>query len=173
MRVDFLTDLESAVCAALVRFRAKRGARLRPLDCLAFDLHPWSGYINLSIRAEDDEFPREEDGRHLISDWEHAHFAVSIEEPNSSRGWPEARSLGAEMLALFEQLGQTNPELSVEDRASMFYGACAALGSMPGLWGALDRFERAPDFKIVVANVDHPDQAIVIGEDAVAERPSS
>jgi hypothetical protein len=141
----FVRELASAIVAALQRNERRLAGKA--LDCLAIDVHPWSGFINLSARPAGDRHPRRSERGVPLADWELAHFAVAHETSRSS-AWPEARDLAARMER--EYAGSADEAAA----ARRFRELVMAAASRPAVWRALGALSLGPDFCILVPNFD-------------------
>jgi hypothetical protein len=151
-----------ALARAIVSVLRRKAGELsgKTLDCLALDVHPWSGFINLAIRQVDDAEPRVKDSRVLVADWELSDFAVA-HEPDETYAWSEAAPLAATMKLAFER----NPA-SIKDGAFArdVYGLCAEAARDLQVWRTLDGFSRAPEFCIAIADVDSPKNSVFVSD---------
>ncbi len=154
-------ELAAAVVAALNRYAPRlQGASL---DCLAFDIHPWHGFLNLSLRLEGERAPlRDEICGLLLADWIHAQFAIAHEDDGVERAWPEARSLAETMQTAFDAAAEADPEVSYEELAAPWYEACRDAACHEQLWAKLATFERSREFCVIVANADYSKRSFVI-----------
>ena len=83
---QFQTDLTVAICAAINRSRDRFLGDT--LTCLALDIHPYHGFLNLCMRTSDDDADVP-----FIHNWKHSDFA----ECWGSLNWPEAMPISTAM----------------------------------------------------------------------------
>jgi hypothetical protein len=114
-----------------------------PLALLAVDCHPWHGSLGLAVltAAEAESDPLLMNPGEMAA-WRYYLFSDRLES------WHLAAGLAREMQATYE---------TASDRAAVagaFFSACALAMEKPEVVEAIDRLERAPNFRISVA---HPD----------------
>ncbi len=166
-RIVWSRKLAAAVVAALDRYAP--GLHSKNLDCLAFDIHPWDGILNLSLRLEEDRDPlQNEVCGLLLADWLHAQFAIAHEDDRAETAWPEARPLAEIMQAGFNAALEADPAASYEELASPWYEACRDAACHKHLWAKLATFTRSREFCVIVANVDYSERSFVIRDGVLA-----
>jgi hypothetical protein len=149
----------AAVVAALDRYAPRLHGE--SLDCLAFDIHPWHGFFNLSLRLEGEHTSlRDEICGLFLADWIHAQFAIAHEDDGAERAWPEARSLAATMQAAFDAAAEANPEASYEELAAPWYAACRDAACHEQLWAKLATFKRSRGFYRRLFSLDEDGEGI-------------
>lgn len=157
-RRSFRAQLVRAITAALGRAAAR--FEDVTVDSLAIDVHPWSGFLNLSMRTTDDAQPRMRDERVLVADWTHSSFAVA-HEADPRRAWPEAASLATAMREAHE---------ADETVTELVYELCADAARDPRVWRALDRLYLGRGFCIAIPDVDQPSRTRFVWKAAVKSR---
>jgi hypothetical protein len=138
---DWSRRFAEVVASAVREF----GPSLRgvPLVSLAVECHPWNGALGLSLLtdAEAKSDPLLMNPAEMAA-WRHYLVSDRLE------CWCPAVALAREMQTAYEA---TNDHAVV---AGTFFSACALAMTKPAVVEAIERLERAPNFRISVA---HPD----------------
>ncbi len=149
---DFANDLANAVVGVMKRLSKKVGAV--EVDALAFDVHPRSGFLNISIRLSSDRVARTNDqGIWRIADWKHSLIAVAHHEATHPDAWVEATELARAMRVEFE----------LDPTAARFYGLVARAATRAKVWKAIRfHFTLGERFMMVVPDADSPERVLRI-----------
>lgn len=160
----------AALAEAMVGVLRYRAPRLAPrvLDCVALDVQPWDGVINLSVRHSGDRAPRVHDSRVLVADWELSGLGRAHETAEHLR-WPEAAPLAEELRTAFASKSSNTTD---KEFAKKIYGWCADAIRHRKVWRALDAFDLTDRFCCVVCDADDPNGSIFIGDPRPASKRS-
>ena len=117
------------------------------LQCLAIDIHPWSGFLNLCMRVKGDkqDVP-------WVSDWKYTNSACGVSEESQPEWAALAGRMEAAYLSIEESSGQ-EPEKCAEP----FFRACAVALKDSRVTEVLSGFKASGEVQRFVSNPDDGD----------------